>query len=345
MKWAAVRKRLWRGLAVVSLLLILLVGIGIAYQTTASAQDRETYTLQGRLILVNGRAMHLYCIGDGSPTVILETGVGGNSLLWAYIQPAVAETTQVCAYDRAGYGWSEVSSRERTTPIMAEELHTLLTQAAIEPPYILAGHSFGGLVVRTYASFFPDEVVGLVLIDAAHPNQFSPERCTPTCFPADAVRLVDIFYDMLPTMARIGMIRLLVPTGSLPLPFFGVPADFPNRNALIASLSTNAYSDTVLAEWQAFPQSVRIVNEAGSPGHLPVRLVTALHTYHAQPLPGQEARETTRIWLTLQNDLLSLSTDSTQRVVEAATHFSLLIHPEHAAAVAETIAALVDELR
>lgn len=94
---------------------------------------------------------------------------------------------------------------------MAEELHILLTQAGIEPPYILAGHSFGGLVIRTYASLYPDEVVGLVLIDAAHPNQFSSERCLPTCFPADTVGLVDTFYDMLPSMAHLGVVRLLAP--------------------------------------------------------------------------------------------------------------------------------------
>ncbi len=345
MRWAAFRKRIVRGLMVVMALVIFLVGVGMVYQTTATAQDRETYIPLGRLIQVNEHAIHLYCIGEGSPTVILESGVGGNTLLWAYIQPAVAETTQVCAYDRAGYGWSEVSSSERTTPNMAEELHTLLTQAGIEPPYILAGHSFGGLVVRTYANLYPDEVGGLVLIDAAHPNQFSSDRCHPTCFPADAVRLVDTFYDMLPTMARIGVVRLVVPTGLLPLPFFAVPADFPNRNALIASLSTNAHSDTVLAEWNAFAESAEIVNEIDNVANLPVQLITALNTYHEQPLPVEDPDETTQTWVILQDDLLTLFTDGRQTVLEEATHFSLLVDPNHATAVSEVIRAIVEEVR
>jgi pimeloyl-ACP methyl ester carboxylesterase len=344
MKWAAVRKRLWRGLVAV-LLLILLVGIGMVYQTTASAQDRKTYAPTGQWFEVNGHAMHLYCIGESSPTVILESGVGSNTLLWAYIQPSVAETTRVCAYDRAGYGWSEVSSSERTTPNMAEELHTPLTQAGIEPPYILVGHSFGGLVIRTYGSLYPDEVVGLVLIDAAHPNQFSSERCLPTCFPADAVRLVDTFYDMLPTMARIGVVRLLVPTGSLPLPFFAVPADFPNRDALIALFSTNAHSDTVLAEWDAFAQSAENVNETDNVGNLPVRVITALNTYHEQPLPSENPDVTTQTWVGLQNDLLSVSPNSRQTMVEDATHFSLLVNSSHAIIVIDTITMLVEEVR
>lgn len=345
MRWAAFRKRIVRGLMVVLALVIFLTGIGMVYQTTTSAQDREIYTPPGQLFEVNGREMHLYCIGEGNPTVILESGVGGNTLLWAYIQPAVAETTRVCAYDRAGYGWSEVSSHERATPNMAEELRTLLTQAGVEPPYILAGHSFGGLVVRTYASLYPDEVRGLVLIDAVHPNQFSSEQCIPTCFPADAVRLVDTFYDMLPTMARIGVVRLLVPTGSLPLPFFAVPTDFPNRNALTASLSTNTYSDTVLAEWDAFAQSAAYVNETGHVSNLPVRLITALNTYHEQPLPSENPDVTTQTWIVLQQDLLSVSPNSQQTVVEEATHFSLLVNANHAAFVSNTITMLIEEIR
>jgi pimeloyl-ACP methyl ester carboxylesterase len=345
MKWAILRKRVWRGLVAVLVMLILLIGIGIVYQTGASAQDRETYAPQGRLIQVNGHEMHLYCIGEGSPTVILESGVGGNSLLWAYIQPAVAETTQVCTYDRAGYGWSEVTSSERTTPQMAEELHMLLTQAGVEPPYILAGHSFGGLIIRTFANTYTDDVAGLVLIDAVHPNQFSAETCIPACFPASAVGLVDTFYAMLPTMAHIGVIRLLAPSGFLPLPFFAVPADFPNRDALIALVSTNTHSDTILAEWNAFAHSAGVVDDMNNLGNLPVRLITALYTYREQPLPGQDAEETTQIWATLQNDLLTLSTDSTQTVIEEATHFSLLVNPNHAMSASEVILALLEEIR
>lgn len=345
MKWAILRKRVWRGLVAALVMLILLVGIGMVYQTSASAQDRETYAPQGRLIQVNGHEMHLYCIGEGSPTVILESGVGGNSLLWAYIQPAIAEVTQVCTYDRVGYGWSEARSSVRTTPQLAEELHSLLTQANVEKPYLLAGHSFGGLIVRTFAGLYPNDVVGLVLIDAAHPNQFSAEHCIPACFPADAVSLVDTFYAMLPTMARIGVVRLLVPSGFLPLPFFAVPADFPNREALIASLSTNTHSDTILAEWDAFAQSAAVVVDMNNLGNLPVRLVTALYTYQEQPLPGQDADDTTQTWIALQNDLLRLSTNSTQTVIEEATHFSLLIEPDHGLLVVGVIQELIEEVR
>jgi hypothetical protein len=112
---------------------------------------------------------------------------------------------------------------------------------------------------------------------------------------------------------------------------------------LVALLSTNAYSDTVLSEWDAFPQSVEALSEMGNLGHLPVRVVTALHTYYEQSLPGQSPDETTRIWQTLQNDLLHLSTNSKQTILEEATHFSLLINPRHARFVSDIILELVKE--
>jgi hypothetical protein len=131
--------------------------------------------------------------------------------------------------------------------------------------------------------------------------------------------------------------------GSLPLPFFAVPADFPNRNALIASLSTNAHNDTVLAEWDVFAQSAEYVNETGNVGNLPVRLITALHTYQEQPLPVESPDVTTQTWVVLQDNLLGISPSSEQTVVEEATHFSLLVNPNHAVFVSETIITFVEE--
>jgi pimeloyl-ACP methyl ester carboxylesterase len=339
------RRQLWRFLIGGVALLLLVAGSGMVYQTSASASDRATHAPLGTLFEVNGHDMHLSCSGEGSPTVILEAGVGGNSLLWAYIQPSIAEVTRVCTYDRAGYGWSEASASARTTPQIAEELHMLLTLALIEPPYVVAGHSFGGMVVRTFADMYADEVTGLILIDAAHPNQFSPERCVPDCFPEDAVRLVDTFYAMLPGMAHTGLVRLLVPSGVLPLPFFAVPMDFPDRDALLALVSSNAHSDTVASEWAAFEQSAEFVNGIENGSSLPVRVITALDTYREQPLPGKDPEATTQTWIGLQDDLLNISVNSQQTVIEDATHFSLLVNPEHSQIVSAMIIDMVEDSR
>jgi pimeloyl-ACP methyl ester carboxylesterase len=123
------------------------------------------------MVDVGGYKMHLYCLGSGSPTVVLEAGAGDFSLAWSLVQPEVAQTTRVCAYDRVGLGWSERGPEPLTVENTVEELHTLLTNGGIEGPYVLVGHSLGGAYVRAYAFRYPEEVVGLVLVDASHEDQ------------------------------------------------------------------------------------------------------------------------------------------------------------------------------
>jgi pimeloyl-ACP methyl ester carboxylesterase len=112
--------------------------------------------------------LHIHCVGEGSPTVVLDAGLGGFSLDWSLVQPELAATTRVCAYDRAGYGWSDPSPQSRTPGQIVEELHTLLLNAGIEGPYMLVGHSAAGKHVRLYADRYPHDVVGMVLVDARH---------------------------------------------------------------------------------------------------------------------------------------------------------------------------------
>ena len=126
----------------------------------------------GILVDVGDHRLHLNCSGQGSPTVILESGLGGNSLDWTRVVPGIASFTRVCAYDRAGYGWSEMGPMPRTGLRIAEELHQLLQNAQEQGPYLLVGHSFGGLTVRLFASRYHAETVGLVLVDASHELQF-----------------------------------------------------------------------------------------------------------------------------------------------------------------------------
>jgi pimeloyl-ACP methyl ester carboxylesterase len=124
----------------------------------------------GRLIDIGGWRLHLHCIGavSDAPTVILEAGVGAFSVDWALVQPRVAAFARVCAYDRAGSGWSDMGPHPRTMKQIVWELHALLEKAGERPPFVLVGHSFGGALVRLYASTFPTEVAGMVLVDAQH---------------------------------------------------------------------------------------------------------------------------------------------------------------------------------
>jgi pimeloyl-ACP methyl ester carboxylesterase len=126
-----------------------------------------------RLVDIGGRSLQLRCTGTGSPTVILEAGLGGDLHSWDRVQPALAERTRVCSYDRPGTGGSEPASGTRTTGQAVEDLHALLEAADVPSPYVLVGFSFGGLITQHYASTFPDEVSGLVLVESLHPREFA----------------------------------------------------------------------------------------------------------------------------------------------------------------------------
>ena len=125
------------------------------------------------MVDVGGYQLHIDCQGNGSPTVVMEAGLTEPSLMWSLVQPQVSTGTRVCVYDRAGLGWSDASPKPRTAEVMVEELHTLLQNANVAAPYVMVGHSTGGMLVRLYAHSYPAEVVGMVQVDAQHEDQFT----------------------------------------------------------------------------------------------------------------------------------------------------------------------------
>jgi pimeloyl-ACP methyl ester carboxylesterase len=139
---------------------------GATYEAAASGADAQTYPPAGRLIDVGGHRLHLDCRGEGTPTVILDAGLGKSSLDWSLVQPKVAAVTRVCSYDRAGMGWSEPAAGLRSPMDLAAEFHTLLRNGGVNGPYVLVGHSLAGKNVRMFARAYPTEVAGMVLVDA-----------------------------------------------------------------------------------------------------------------------------------------------------------------------------------
>ena len=159
----------------------------------------------GRLVSIGTHRLHIRCDGDGAPTVIFDAALGGSSLSWSLVQPAVARLTQACAYDRGGFGWSDAGPLPRTADRIADELHKLLRAAAIPPPYVLVGHSYGGLVMRFYASRHPNDVAGLVLIEPAIPEEWTNATDEQRALIARGVRLCR--YGA--TAARRGLAQLV----------------------------------------------------------------------------------------------------------------------------------------
>src|SRR5919109_553973 len=158
-------------IALGSICMIVILNNMFGITDTRAAQLKASHPAPGRLIDIGGYRLHIYCEGNGEPTAIMEAGLGNPGLAWTFVQPEIADGTRICVYDRAGLGWSDPSPRERTANVMVDELHSLLTQAGIEGPYVLVGHSFGGLLMRLYAHMYPEDVIGLVLVDSYHFTQ------------------------------------------------------------------------------------------------------------------------------------------------------------------------------
>ena len=145
----------------------LLLLSGFAFERVEDWRGRRDFPQIGRSIDIGGRSLNLYCSGTGSPTVVFDSGGNQPGYSWHLVQPEVATFTRACWYDRAGYGWSDPASGARTSADIAEDLHRLLRAAGVAPPYILAGHSFGGFNIRVFADRHRDEVAGMVLVDSA----------------------------------------------------------------------------------------------------------------------------------------------------------------------------------
>src|SRR5688572_6772992 len=153
-----------------ALLLVSVGALGAAWQAVLSNRERST-TPPGKLVDIGGYRLHLWCMGTGSPTVILESGLSGGAFEWGYVQPVVARQQRVCSYDRAGLGYSDPGPRPRTTKQMVRELGALLDSAGIDDQLVLVGQSYGGFNVRVFATQHPARVAGIVLADTSHEDQ------------------------------------------------------------------------------------------------------------------------------------------------------------------------------
>jgi pimeloyl-ACP methyl ester carboxylesterase len=308
--------------------LVAAAATGASYQAIATARDQQTYPPPGRMVDVGGYHLHLYCIGanlNGRPTVILEQSGGGFALNWFLVQPQVANVTRVCAYDRAGLGWSEPGPEPRNGQAIAKDLHTLLHRAGIGGPYVLVGHSYGGLFVRAYAVQYRDEVAGLVLLDAAHPDEWTGTTQGQAEYQRDTQR-----YEIARYVARLGLLRLVT------IPFTTPPAAFSaHQQAEYRALTrTTEYWDSVAAESRAIGETMAEVREADL-GELPLMVVTA--GKNVTNLDGQ--------WARYQRELAALSSNSVHSVIEGADHASLWADPNDAVASSAAIVQVVEAAR
>lgn len=295
---------------------------GWVYQSLASANDFNQFPPPGQRVDLGGYALHLHCLGSGSPTVLLEAGLGNNLLVWHTVQGELAQSTRVCAYDRGGLGWSDPSPNARDSQALAQELHHLLAAAGEQPPYVLVGHSQGGLHVRVFREQYPTEVAGLVLVDATPPD-FADQ--VPT---AEAGRLQQIqTMNTCAQLAPLGVVRLLPMLTYLP----SLPAELQATQHTLGSRTP--VCATVAAELQAYPTNIAQVRAAAPLGALPLYVLTATPKLPAaSELPEgvtlASVEESVQIGLELQQALAALSTNSQFAVLPETGHYIQLEKPE-----------------
>ena len=307
-------------LALVGLVIVLAL-VGSAYQMFGTWRDPERFRQRGRSVQTGKLRLNLDCSGSGSPTVILDSGMGVPAVGWAMVQPEVAKFARVCSYDRAGYGWSEVGPKPRTSLQIAKELRALLDASGEKGPYVLVGHSFGGYNVRIFTSLYPGEVVGVVLVDAEHGDEEKRlEQLLPPSV-RDQERLRDQRADRLdrvlaPLLFHLGVDRLKAAVGwdgheSLP------------RELRQELLYLNQRSETAgMAENAADSTSWDQVRSAGNLGDRPLIVLTAGKPYDPDPLLSKEQSDKQNdMWVNfLQTEEAHLSTRGKQVVVPDSGH-------------------------
>jgi pimeloyl-ACP methyl ester carboxylesterase len=275
-----------------------LTAVGGITETVWESASHNTQPVAGGTFDVDGHRLYLECSGTGSPTVLLTNGFGERSPSWAWIGPAVARETRVCAYDRAGQGWSSSANGPQDGVQLATDLHTLLQVAHVPGPYVLAGHSVGGTYDMVFAARYPSEVAGMVLLDSSTPDQFA----LPT-YPSvySAYRRASA---LLPTLARIGVARVAFGTG-----FAGLPATARSQEQ--AFVSTAAGQRSQRDEWSKLPAAFNQAKELRDFDAKPLVVITAAK--------GQMTG-----WPAAQDKLAKLSSNSAHRTLAGAVHTALL---------------------
>jgi pimeloyl-ACP methyl ester carboxylesterase len=295
--------------------------VGGMYETATRAHDRNAYPAPGTLYDVGGHRLHLYCTGTGSPTVVLEHGLGATSAGWTRITTELSRTTRVCTYDRAGQGWSDDVDTPQDAPAVAADLHTLLARADESGPYVLVGHSAGGPYVMTYAAQYPDEAAGMVLLDSMSPYEF-------TDLPGFATEqsMMSRGLAVLPTLTRLGAGRILPTSAWSSLPE-------PAASQVQAFAASARGMRNMRDEQSMYPTVFEQAKALTSLDSKPLVVVTATESI-------QKHEE----WDGLQDRLAALSTNNDHRVADA-THAGLIDDSESFEASVQAIVDVVRSVR
>jgi pimeloyl-ACP methyl ester carboxylesterase len=336
------------GILVGGIIFILALIIGTIWLLGSRAKRKMVakYPPPGQMVDVGGFQMHINCQGDpaAGPAVVLDTGNGEPSLVWASVQPAVAEFARVCAFDRAGLGWSEPSPNPRTLSNLVNEQRTLLAEAGVDPPYVLVGHSAGGLYARIYAHEHPDEVAGMVLVDAGHEDLDVRPPESLMKMNKRAMSLLGCTFPFLQMLSSIGF-WALVPAAVNRIWPSPIPEEAREAFVGMAASGTRWFK-TVKQETAAMWSNLATARamQLSTLGDMPLVVLSRGRTQMSTG-PGISAEDVEQFKVTndkMQAELAALSTRGKQIIAEECGHH---IHVEQPRLVIDAIREVVEAVR
>lgn len=323
---------LWGKKLVVLILsaVILLLILGYGYQTISEIEERKAFPADGQLVWVNNTTYHIHCIGVGSPTVILEQGLGHAAIFWRDMHEQLGKVTRTCAYDRAGLGFSEPLAKPLSAPEVAQHLNDLLIKVGIDDELILAGWSAGGVYVRSYYQQFPENVKGMVLIDSSHEQQ---SLQLPMFMPSDW----DIKLDSFKWMFGIHRLNDYIEP-MLEMNFENVPATPSTLTKIRAVYNTVSQNISATNEYLMFEQDTIQKSGPESLGDIPLTVISAGLSY-AQ---SDEERAEDVLFEEMQLELSKLSSKGKRIIAHESGHG---IPFEQPAIIVDSITEMVATLR
>lgn len=317
-------------------LILLLVVAGALYERWSQYEARRQYPPPGRLVDIGGRRIHIDCRGTGSPTVILESGLGsGGSVDWARVHDALARHTRTCAYDRAGIMWSDPKPGPQNAAAVADDLHATLAAAGIGGPLVLVGHSIGGPYSRVYAGRYGDQVAGLVMVDASHPDQVARfgQVVKANVDPGKVVGLVRIAN----ALSWTGLVRLMT-NGQMP----NLP---PEAGAKIGAYTSHSIGGA-LRELQGFNRTMDQAHTVRSFGDRPLIVLTAMAPYTPAQLKSldlspQDGARMKQVWRALHSEMAAMSIHGSQQIVPDSGHYIQIDRPDVVIAAVDRVVDVV----
>ncbi|PCI54384.1 MAG: hypothetical protein COB36_10375 [Alphaproteobacteria bacterium] len=321
-------------IAGILLALILIVPVGLGLTLKGLSPE---IPMPGKLFDVGGHKLHIHCTGPDNdlPPVIVEAGLGGPTSLYHWVQKNLSTTGKVCTYDRAGLGYSEESGVAHDAENMTTQLHVLLEKAGIRKPFVLAGHSLAGLIMRTYVGKYPEDVVGVAFLDASHPNQnevlkFGDDGSTGK---------MEELYGWFKLLNNLGLTKIYNPVTAM------VEGYLPDEVIAQMEFTTgNVYYDASVAEMGGFDASAEQASQAGDLADRPVVVITAGKLLEKEYLPDHiDPVELRAAWIGLNKDLANLSSKGRQVVINEADHMSLLYDKKLADQASDLIREIVEQ--